>query len=1133
MSHNNHNNQNAGSPSGADEGQLLKVLLAGEGIGAALGSVIRRRAATGPVPLSFAQERMWFIQQLEPASCVYHIQLLWRIRGPLDMVALEGAFGELVRRHESLRTTVAVCEGHPVQVIHDWQPVRLSLVDLVGMPEGELDGRVGEVVLEQANCPFNLTEGPLVRLGLVRVRADEHILSVTVHHMMADGWSCGILLREWGVLYEAFRRGGPSPLAGLPIQYADYAQWQRGWLQGPVLESQLAYWREQLAGIPAAMGLPTDYPPPSQPAHKGAIHILSLAPRLKEALSALSQREGVTLFMTLLAALNALLYRYTGQEDLVVGSPTAGRNQVETEGVVGLFVNTLVLRTKLSGRLSFRDVVQRVREVALEAYEHQDLPFEKLVEELRPERRLGYNPVFQVLFVFQNTPAGELNLGGLSCTPFHVDRKLTMFDLSLAVVEVGGRLDAEFEYSTELFEPATIERLAGHFRMLLEGIVADPDERIGLLPLLSAAERRQLLEEWNATGVEFERDCCLHELFERQVERSPEALAVVSESERISYRELNRRANQLAQFLRGCGVGADVLVGVCLERSVEMVVALLAVLKAGGAYVPIEPAHPVERLAWMAAECRMPLVLTRTDWGYKLSGIPCRVVCLDREWSAIARAAEAGGGVRCAPENLAYVIYTSGSTGRPKGSMIPHGAICNHMQWMQAAYPLTSSDAVLQKTPFSFDASVWEFYAPLLAGARLVVARPEGHLDWGYLVRTIRAQAISTLQMVPSLLWSLVEEPGFDQCQSLRRVFCGGETLSVELQERFHARLPGATLHNLYGPTETTIDATSWTCLPGRPAARVPVGKPVANVQAYIVDGHLEPVAVGVRGELLIGGRGLARGYVNRADLTAASFIPNPYGPTGGERLYRTGDRARFLPDGSIEFLGRLDQQVKLRGVRIELGEIEALLREHAAVRDCVVVDLEDGSGGKVLAAYVVPRQSPGPASADLQSYLSSRVPGYMVPSGFVFLKELPRTPNGKIDRRALPVPTQETMADGSDFVEPRTPFEQLVAQTWADLLGLTRVSVNADFFAVGGHSLLAIRVAFRLRQALQIEVPMQLLFRYPTVAGLAEALMELQLQNLPPGEMDRLLGEAQVTPSRPTGATPVTSPQDPQQPSA
>ncbi|MGK3959181.1 non-ribosomal peptide synthase/polyketide synthase [Sorangium sp. So ce118] len=1041
----------------------------------------------GALPLSFAQQRLWFLDRLEPGSAFYNVPAVVRLSGWLDVDALARSLQEVVRRHEALRTAFpTTLGGEAHQAIASAFEVCLPVVDLQAFAEPAREAEMHRRAVEEGQKPFDLAKGPLLRTTLLRLGEQEHVLLLTMHHIVSDGWSLGVLVRELGALYEAFSNGVASPLPELPIQYADHAVWQRAWLSGEVLEAQLAYWRQQLSGAPPALELPTDRPRRAVHTYRGAALPVALPRELSTALAALSRREGVTLFMTLLAAFQVLLHRYTGQDDIVVGSPIAGRTHPQTEGLIGFFINTLVLRTDLSLQPTVRELLGRVREVTLGAYAHQEVPFEKLVEELSPARDLSRTPLFQVMFVLQNAPMPALVLGDVELAPVETEQTTAKFELTLAFGETEEGLRGALVYNTDLFDAATIERMAGHYQTLLEGLVAEPGRRVSELPLLTEAERQKLLVTWNATEAEYPRDACIHTLFEAQVEETPDAVALVFEGQQLTYRELNARANQLAHRLRRLGVGPDVLVGLCVERSLEMVVGLLGILKAGGAYVPLDPTYPRERLTFMLEDTGVPVLLTQERLAARLPEHRAHVLALDTGWDCIAGERQDNPLSGAVPDNLAYVIYTSGSTGRPKGVMNTHTGILNRLSWMQKAYALTEHDRILQKTPFSFDVSVWEFFWPLMVGARLVLATPEGHRDSGYLVRLIAEQKITTLHFVPSMLAAFVEEAGLEHCLSLKRVFASGEALPPRLVDRFFER-SGAELHNLYGPTEAAVDVTFWACRAGE--VSVPIGAPVDNVQIHLLDEQMQAVPVGVPGELYIGGVQVARGYLSRAGLTAERFVPDPFHPSPGARLYRTGDLARRRADGVIEYLGRLDHQVKVRGFRIELGEIESALGQHPSVREAAVVVREDAPGDRRLVAYLVAREAPLPAVSELRSYVQSKLPEYMVPAAFVELSALPLTPNGKVDRKALPAPDQAQTGQGSTFVAPRTPVEEVLAGIWAEVLHLERVSVRDSFFDLGGHSLLATQVLGRLRPVFGVDVPLRALFDAPTVAGLATHL--------------------------------------------
>ncbi|HKI00340.1 MAG TPA: amino acid adenylation domain-containing protein [Thermoanaerobaculia bacterium] len=1065
-----------------------------------IGQAGRRAAApplepardSGESPLSFSQERLWFLEQLEPGTALYNLPYHARLEGTLDAGALASALSEIARRHAVLRTSFPAVAGRPVQRVAPPSAIDLPIEDLSALPEPERGEQGLRLAREEARRPFDLERGPLMRARLVRLAADEHLLLLSLHHAVSDAWSRGILVAELATLYGAFAAGRPSPLAEPALQYADFARWQRQWLQGEALEEQLDYWRRHLADQPGSLELPTDRPRPARRSRRGARRPVELPVDLTD----LGRRQGSTLYMTVLAAFAALLHRYTGQNAIAVGSPVAGRNRAETEGLIGFFVNTLVLATDLGGDPAFGELLGRVREVALEAWARQDLPFEKLVSELRPDRDLGQTPFFQVTFVLQNAPQPPLALPGLSLTPLESDTGAAKFDLTLALAEDGrGGLSGLIEYDAELFDPATIARLEGHLGGLLAAAAADPGKRLWDLPMLGAAERHQLLLGANDTERPFPT-AFVHELFADQARRTPSAVAVAAEDGTLTYAELDRRANGLAHRLARLGVGPDVRVGLCLERSLEMVVGLLGLLKAGGAYVPLDPEYPRERLDFMLEDSRAGVLLTQERFRERLAGAAETVLCLDGE--PVAGGDPGPLAVRLAPENLAYLIYTSGSTGRPKGAMIPHGSLANHMLWMQERYPLAGDDSVLQKTPFSFDASVWEIWAPLLAGARLVMARPGGHRDAEYLAEALAEGGITTLQLVPAQLSILLREPGFAACRSLRRVYCGGEALPAALAAELRELL-GVDAVNLYGPAETCIQVLSWTAERTSSGPTVPIGRPIDNARVHLLDRNLEPAPLGVPAELYVGGAALGRGYWQRPDLTAARFLPDPIGGEPGGRLYRTGDLARRRSDGALEFLDRVDQQVKVRGFRIELGEIEALLARHPAVREAAA-GVHRGSHGDILAAWAVLRPGAAADAGELRAWLAAELPEFMVPAAFVFLPALPLSPSGKLDRRALPAPDGSAFGSGAGAAAPRTPVEELLAGLWSELLEVERVGIHDNFFQLGGHSLLAARLAARLRQSLRVDLPLRALFEAPTVAGLAALVESAQrVEALPP----------------------------------
>jgi amino acid adenylation domain-containing protein len=1040
-------------------------------------------------PLSFAQQRIWFIDQLELGGAKHNIGAAFWVTGALATEVLEDSVRETVRRHQALRTTFLTRDGQPIQFVGSTDFYRVARVDLRGLSQIDTAAEARRLAKEEAGRPIELARGPLFRITLLQCAAEEHLLLVTMHRMICDVWSLGVFSQELWALYAAFAGGRPSPLPELTFQYADYAAWQRGFLQGAVFEKELAYWEKQLAGAPRLLELPTDRPRPRVQSYRGASLQFCLPRDLAKALQALSKHEGTDLFTTLMAAFQVLLGRYSRQDEFIVSTAVPNRNHPGTEGLIGCLANVLLLRANISGNPTFRELLGRVRETTLAAHAHQDLPFEELVRALRPERDLSCNPLAQVMLTLSNDRTEWSQLAGVNVTRLDLDIATSPYDLVMQITQTGDALAGVCRWATDLFDEGTIRRLLGNWQVLLGGLVAEPDCPVRNLPLLTEAERRQAMVEWNATQTDYPLDRCLHQWFEEQVERTPDAVAIVAEGHGLTYREFNARANQLARFLLRQGVGPGVLVGVCAERSVQMVLALYGVLKAGAAYVPLEPTLPKERLAFMLEDTKVPIVLTQEHLRATLPQNRAKVINLDLDWHEMAAEDAANPMTTVSPGDPAYVIYTSGSTGRPKGACNTHRGICNRLLWMQDAYRLTAEDRVLQKTPFGFDVSVWEFFWPLMQGACLVVARPEGHRDRDYLVQLVCQAGITTVHFVPSMLAIFLEAPGVEKCKSLRRVICSGEALPVEYQDRFFARLPFVELHNLYGPTEASVDVSCWRCLPEPNQRTVPIGRPIANMQLYILDELHQPVPVGVPGELYIGGVGLAQGYINRPELTAEKFIPNPFAGLPSERLYKTGDLVRYRADGNIEFLGRIDFQVKIRGCRIELGEIETVLTGHPGVREAVVLAREDKVADKRLVAYVVVEEQQQAPVGELRSYLQERLPDYMIPSAFVFLGALPLTASGKVDRRALPAPVTDGLGTPENFTAARTPIEMKVAALWTEVLGLKRVGIHQSFFDLGGHSLLAVRLFVQIEKAFGIRLPIGTLFEGPTIAQLAKVL--------------------------------------------
>lgn len=1044
----------------------------------------------GPLPMSYAQRRLWFLEQLGLSGHAYHLLEAVHLRGDLQIDALGQSLQEIHARHEITRTRMVSREGRPHQEIDPPTYLPLPLVDLGETPACERDAEVGALALSEVARRFDLAKGPLLRATLVRLAAHEHVLLLTMHHIVSDGWSYAVFWRELKSLYEAATAGRPSSLPALPVQYADYAQWERRWLDDAALATSLAYWKKQLVGL-SPLELPTDWPRPRVPTFRGARHPLALSPLLTRGLKGLSLAQGATLFMTLVAAFQTLLYRYSGQDDIGVGTLIAHRTRAELEGLIGFFVNTLVLRTDFSGDPTFPELLARVRDTALGAYSHQDLPFEKLVEELHPQRDLGHHPLVNVLFIFQNAPRPPLELAGLTLTSMEIDPQTAKFDLTLELAEIAEGLRGWIEYSADLFEPATIARMAGHFQALLEAVVADPAQRVSRMPMLTAAERTRLLVEWNDTAADYPRDTSVQQLFARQVERTPQAVAVVDSGQHLTYQQLNQAANQLAHYLATLGVSAGALVGVCLPRSLDLIVAMLGVLKAGGVYVPLDPTYPPERLAFIVADAELPVVLTRRAFVDLFSTPGPRLACLDGLRDDLARQSAENPIDRVTGEDLAYVIYTSGSTGQPKGVAAPHRQVINRLTWMWHVYPFAAGEVACQKTALNFVDSIWECLGTLLQGVPTAIIPDEILRDPEAFVRALAEAQVTRLWLVPSLLRALLDRfPDLERrLPALTFWVTSGEVISLELYRRFEACLPASVLYNLYGISEVW-DVTWWAppLSPG-PLPRVPIGRPIANVRVYLLDRYLQPVPVGLPGEICVAGAGLSRGYLNRPALTGERFVPDPFSAEPGSRLYRTGDVARYLPDGTIDFLGRVDDQVKLRGYRIEPRELELALEQHPDIGQAVVSAREDVPGQPRLVAYVVGAPEGMPTLTAIRSFLQARVPGYMLPSAVVPLDRLPMTPSGKVDRRALPSPDRDRPDLDTGFVAPRNATEVRLADIWAEVLGVDGVGVHDNFFELGGHSLLALQLLSRMQVATQVEVSLLALFETPTVAEIAHVI--------------------------------------------
>ncbi|MEG3908710.1 amino acid adenylation domain-containing protein [Microcoleus sp. w2-18bC1] len=1165
------------------------------------------RTENNTFPLSFAQQRLWFLNQLQPNSAFYNIPLGLHFSGQLNIAALESSLQLLINRHEILRTNFIAVDGEPVQAIAVTRDFTLPVVDFRPLPASERELEYDKLASQSVMYVFNLAQEPLLRAQLVQLTPTENVLLLIVHHIIFDGWSVNIFVQELTTIYSALVEHHTPTLPEINLQYVDFAVWQQQWLQGEVLQSQLAYWQQKLAGMPALLELPTDRPRPAVQSFRGKTQVFTLEQDISEALVSLSQQQGVTLFMLLLTAFKILLYRYTNQLDIVVGSSVANRQYPQIQGMIGFFVNNLVLRTDLSENPTFLQLLQQVKQVVLEAYDRQDLPFDKLVEALQPERHLSYSPLFQISFDMEHESTSDITLQDLKLNISEPGSNDTAkFDLSLSLQKTKQGLTGAFEYSTDLFDTATIARMIEHWQTLLAGILANPEQRLSDLPILTAIEQSKLLVEWNQTQQDYPQNLCIHQLFEVQVEQTPDAVAVIFKEEHLTYRELNAKANQLAHHLQALGVKPETLVGICVERSLEMIVGLLGILKAGGAYVPIDPAYPSERITFMLKGSSVPVLLTQFRFVESLPEYQARVVCLDFDWEEISRSSEKNPTSNVTPHNLAYAIYTSGSTGQPKGVLISHQALVNHSVSIAKHYDLQATDRVLQFTSISFDVAAEEVFPTWIGGGTVVLRLGSISPTIAEFQELINREKLTVLNL-PASYWHewvfVLDSSEIQLPSSLRLVVVGNEKVLPDKLIDWQ-KIVGNHIRwlNAYGLTETTITSTIyepdiWKEKNLADVKAVPIGRPIANTQVYVLDTHLQPVPIGVPGELYTGGDGLARGYLNRPDLTQQRFIRNPFNNQPGSYLYKTGDVVRYLPDGNLELVGRTDNQVKIRGFRIELGEIESVLNQHLNVREAVVIDREDVPTNKNLVAYIVsnlfpervPYQieclvelsngtqlllqtrdisfggvgligkldaTPGQEihlqlqlpsnllqsplkgriawhqeqqtgvqliltpetqslwhqnyqdllessgmvkslqrilAGNLRDFIKQKLPSYMVPSSFVLLEAMPLTPNGKVDRRQLPVPTGNT----SEMIEskniPCTSTEILVSHIWAGLLGLKQVGVNDNFFELGGNSLLVIRLLSKLHEVCGVDIPIHRLFEFPTVAGIAQLIDKIR----------------------------------------
>jgi amino acid adenylation domain-containing protein/non-ribosomal peptide synthase protein (TIGR01720 family) len=1083
---------------------LLEKLLQEESLVTAPGAPIPKLPADAPAPLSFAQRRLWFLYQLDKDSLAYSLPVTLRLKGTLEVTVLRDALACLVERHAALRTRFEELKGPPRQRVLPPSPIALPLEDLRAYPRAERHAVAGQRVLDEVRRPFDLVEGPLIRARLLRVAETEHLLMLNQHHIVSDGWSTGLMIRELAHIYGALIGGVAPQLPDLPIRYGDYAAWERARMQGERLERALAYWREQLAGASPQFDLPTDRPRPPVSSGRGGRVVRTLSPALTSALRSLSRERGVTLFMTMLAVFDVLLYRLSGQGTLLVGSPITLRTRSELEGVVGFFVNTLVLRADLDGQSTFDEVLDRVRDTVLGANAHRNVPLDMLVSVLHPDRTLGAPPLFQVMFDLQ-PELPPVSAGGVTFRPVDPPEGVAKFDLTLDVIEREAELVTALEYDADLFEAETAQRWLARYETLLAAITRDADCPVGALPTLPTEEQQLVLETWNATEIRCDGDVRMHERVAAHAARRPKALAVGGQGQMLTYGELNAEANQLAHHLRALGVGPEVPVGICLERSPRLLVAVLGVLKAGGAYVPLDPDYPADRLAYMLEDAGAPVLLTQASSVDALPEHGARMVVLDAEETLAAKPAT-DPAVTVAPENLAYIIYTSGATGRPKGTLVPHRALENAYAAWRRAYDLPSLRAHLQMASFSFDVFTGDWARALGSGAKLVLCPRDALLEPARLHALMTREGVDAAEFVPAVIRVLADhlESTGGTLDAIKLLAVGSDVWHEGEYLRFRRLCgPETRLINSYGVTEATIDSTYFEMADG-PAgdAALPIGRPFANVRLYILDARMRPVPVGVPGELYIGGAGVARGYHRRPSLTAARFVPDPWGPPGA-RLYRTGDLVRYRHDGQVMFLGRADDQIKLRGYRIEVGEIEAVLVQHPQAEEGVVAVQERG-GHKTLVAYVTPADALDATA--LRQWLSKRLPDYMVPGRFAFLDALPLTPNGKVDRRALP---EVKALESVEIAAPRDAREATLARVWGEVLGLEQVGIHDNFFNLGGDSILSLQVIARARREGLHFTPRQL-FQHQTVAELATVI---ETAAAVAAEQGPVIGEVQLTP--------------------
>jgi len=1096
----------------AEKRELLEIMLQEQGVDLHQIAILPQPRISNTFPLSFSQQRLWFLDQLEPGGALYNIPSVLRIKGRLDAAALEKSFNEVIKRHEVLRTTFGKQGDEPQQIIHPRLQLSIPFIDLQSLSAKENAAEVERLALEEAQKPFDLATGPLLRVSLLKQSVQDYILLVTMHHIVSDNWSIGIFVHEIMHCYQAFVQNKKITLPELQVQYADFAFWQRKWLKGKTLENQIDYWRKQLKNIPPVLDFPLDFPRPSYQTSSGDYKLFNLPPVTREALNTISRQNNASLFMTMLAAFYILLQRYSGQDDICVGSPVANRNRAETEALIGFFVNTLVLRGDLSGNPSFPEFVERVKEMTLGAQAHQDLPFETLVEALQPQRDMSHSPLFQAMFVMNNAPVEKLQLSGLEISLLEFENKTTKFDLILNVTETEHGLQCKLEYNTDLFKSDTMDRLITHYKTLIDQILENPSASLSTFSLINPQEKDRLLYNWSRSAESYNEQQSIIQLFEAQAKQTPQAAALRVKEQTLSYSMLNSQANQLARYLLDQGLHRGQIVGISAGRSAEMIIGLLATLKAGGVYLPLDPGYPAERLQYMLNDAQAAFLITQHALKSAFKNHSARVILFENLHELLQKKAADNLNLVLNAQQSAYIIYTSGSTGRPKGVEVSHSALANHCCDMRDFYQLTPDDNVLQFAALNFDASIEQILPPLISGAT-VIMRDDDIWDSFQFSEKIKQYDLTVINP-PTAYWAQLAadwaaRPELIPENRIRLVIIGGDVLKPEaLQNWYKTSLKNVRLLNAYGPTETVITATTYQVPVGFSSTRVPIGRPRANRTLYVLDPYGQPVPAGIPGELYIGGRALAKGYLKRPDLTEQRFIVNPFSKDQNDRLYKTGDRVRFLPEGNLEFMGRMDFQVKIRGFRIELGEIESLLSRMPEIKEAVVSAMDDKQGNKRLVAYFVTKGQKGVDIEQIRKFLKGLMPDYMIPSVFIEMETMPIDPSGKINRRALPKADLEHVELKNEYVAPRTPTEEKLCSMIQEVLQIERVGVLDNFFDLGGHSMMATQVVSRIRETFDVELSLRSLFENPTAEGIARAIAEAQALGMDEGELNELLDE-------------------------